>query len=679
MSTSRGDLEQYSLIDLDPLEGLHRPPPCQGGTAARPKSGEQLGEIEQSSESANQESGEIEQSSESSHEESGEIEQSSESSHEESGWKEDLCRVICANSWSDTKAILDQHPNALTAVILNPGRTAIHVAAQFGNITIVKELLQLLPREFLLTVDSYGLTALALACWYNGNTQIAKCLVNKNSDIVSIPTKDDFLPVTRAFENDFKEMGRYLYSATPLECFTGRLGSQLLRYCFQAQCFDIALNLLQQREGLLLVPYDIEGKYTPIHEIATLNTVILSPSKLIFWKRWIYDYINIPSTTAINHVSVDIQQERSQGDQAKLIEPGHGLLLRFIPSVDNFVGVKKIQELKLLHIQVDDLLLLVCKNAGKAFNEGTAIEEALQLAAKEGNVEFVVQVTKVIPDILVRRFIGFCFIEALNYRQARVFNLIHGLRFKNGLMTSVNDDDYNTLLHKAAMKAPDHVLNHIYGPTLQMQRELQWFKEVEGLMPPSLRGVRDKNGLTPKELFRESHRELMKEGEKWIKETASSCSVVGTLIVTIMFAAAFTIPGGNDQNLGYPLFIKQPFFMVFIFSTIISFLSSSTSVLMFLAVLSSHYSEEKFLKSLPTKLILGLSFLFMSIVSMITAFISATYLMLHHTNYSWGLLPIMILASVPIFLFVVSQFPLLLHTYVSTYGDLFDKNVKPWP
>ncbi|KAI9081518.1 hypothetical protein K1719_036539 [Acacia pycnantha] len=601
---------------------------------------------------------------------------------EERGWVPDLCHAICVNNWSDTKAILDEHPNALTAEISKGGRTALHVAAQFGNITMVKEFLKLLPREFLLKVDFEGYTALGMACWYTGNTQIAECLVNKNRDIVKIPDNNESLPVTRALASDFKEMGRYLYSVTPLECFEGRLGSKLLRFCFQAQCFDIALNLLQQREELLFVPHGIEGMNAPVHHIATLNTVILSPSdELIFWKRWIYDYMNIPPATAISHVSVDIQQDRSQGDQAKLNEPGHSLLLRFITSIDNFVGVKKIQELKLQHAQVHGLLLLVCKNASKAFqNEDIALAEALRLAAKEGNVEFVLQVSKVIPEIFLRNLIVLCFIEALEYRQARVFNLIHGLRFKHGLLTNMlAADNKNTLMHSAARRAPDHVLNRIYAPTLQMQRELQWFKEVESLMPPSFRGYQNNVGLTAKELFRESHRELMKEGEKWIKDTASSCSVVGTLIVTIMFAAAFTIPGGNDQNLGYPLFIKQTIFKVFIFSTIISFLSSSTSVLMFLAILTSQYSEEKFLKSLPTNLILGLSFLFISIVSMITSFLSTIYLMFNHTNYSWGLLPIMILASVPIFLFVLSQLPLLLHTYVSTFGNLFDRNVEPWP
>lgn len=48
-----------------------------------------------------------------------------------------------------------------------------------------------------------------------------------------------------------------------------------------------------------------------------------------------------------------------------------------------------------------------------------------------------------------------------------------------------------------------------------------------------------------------------------MKESTSSCSVVGALIVTIMFAAAFTVPGGNDQTSGYPVFLKEKLFIVF--------------------------------------------------------------------------------------------------------------------
>ena len=87
-----------------------------------------------------------------------------------------------------------------------------------------------------------------------------------------------------------------------------------------------------------------------------------------------------------------------------------------------------------------------------------------------------------------------------------------------------------------------------------------------------------------------------------------------------MFAVVFTIPGGNNQDSGYPIFLKENLFVVFIISDALSLFSSSTSVLMFLGILTSRYAEEDFLESLPRKLIIGLSTLFLSIASMMVAF-----------------------------------------------------------
>ena len=53
---------------------------------------------------------------------------------------------------------------------------------------------------------------------------------------------------------------------------------------------------------------------------------------------------------------------------------------------------------------------------------------------------------------------------------------------------------------------------------------------------------------------------MRKDGEQWMKETTSS-TVVGALIVTIMFAVVFTYPGGNDQNNGFPIFLNKKLFM----------------------------------------------------------------------------------------------------------------------
>ena len=70
--------------------------------------------------------------------------------------------------------------------------------------------------------------------------------------------------------------------------------------------------------------------------------------------------------------------------------------------------------------------------------------------------------------------------------------------------------------------------------------------EVESIVPPKVHTRLNKEGLTPRELFTKNHKDMMKDGEQWMKDTATSCTVVGALIVTIMFATVFTVPGGND-------------------------------------------------------------------------------------------------------------------------------------
>ena len=83
---------------------------------------------------------------------------------------------------------------------------------------------------------------------------------------------------------------------------------------------------------------------------------------------------------------------------------------------------------------------------------------------------------------------------------------------------------------------------------------------MESIVPPKVWGFLNKERLTPRELFTKNHKDMRKDGEQWMKETTSS-TVVGALIVTIMFAVVFTYPGGNDQNNGFPIFLNKKLFM----------------------------------------------------------------------------------------------------------------------
>jgi len=53
---------------------------------------------------------------------------------------------------------------------------------------------------------------------------------------------------------------------------------------------------------------------------------------------------------------------------------------------------------------------------------------------------------------------------------------------------------------------------------------------VQDLMPPEGTKAPKFEEKTPRELCTENHRELRKQAEEWIRNTASSCSVAVTLI-----------------------------------------------------------------------------------------------------------------------------------------------------
>ncbi|KAK4440354.1 Ankyrin repeat-containing protein ITN1 [Sesamum alatum] len=160
-----------------------------------------------------------------------------------------------------------------------------------------------------------------------------------------------------------------------------------------------------------------------------------------------------------------------------------------------------------------------------------------------------------------------------------------------------------------------------------MQRELLWFKEVEKVVPPSHLEERNRQGLRPRELFSKKHKSLLANGEKWMKETANNCMIVATLIATVAFAAAFTLPGGNNGDTGMPILIKRTWFTVFAVSNAVALFCSTASVITFLSILTSRYQEDDFLVSLPTKLMFGLTTLMFSIVGVIFAFTTTFFLL----------------------------------------------------
>ncbi|XP_076891836.1 uncharacterized protein LOC143543390 isoform X3 [Bidens hawaiensis] len=219
-------------------------------------------------------------------------------------------------------------------------------------------------------------------------------------------------------------------------------------------------------------------------------------------------------------------------------------------------------------------------------------------------------------------------LEAIIQRQEQVYNLVHQMSgHKVFVAAQLHEKGNDNALHLAAKLSPPHRLTVVTGAALQMQRELQWFEEVNKFVRPSYREALNKMGKTPRMVFIDEHKELLKEGQQWMKDTASSCTVVAALTITMAFAAMFTVPGGTQVD-GKPLFLNYNTFMLFIISDATALFSSSTSTLMFLGILTSRFAEQDFLYYLPKRLMIGLLSLFMSIAATMITFSATLVLVL---------------------------------------------------
>ncbi|GJS05188.1 ankyrin repeat-containing domain, PGG domain protein [Tanacetum coccineum] len=239
----------------------------------------------------------------------------------------------------------------------------------------------------------------------------------------------------------------------------------------------------------------------------------------------------------------------------------------------------------------------------------------------------------------------------------------------------ITDKDGNNMVHLVGKIEKAKRLQDVLG-VLQMHVDVLWLEEVESMIPSPVRECKNNFDQTPRKLFWKEHKNEAAKCEEWMKGTASHCMVVATFIATIAFTAAFTVPGGYHQTNGIPIFTAKPLFMVFIVSDAISFFSSTTSILMFLSVLISHYAERDFLKSSPKNLMLwknlmlGLATLLLSITTMTIAF-SVSFFVLYYNHFRWVPILISLFGVIPVFLFAGLICPLMEDIYRSTYASTY--------
>ncbi|XP_021686822.2 uncharacterized protein LOC110669448 [Hevea brasiliensis] len=561
-----------------------------------------------------------------------------------------LYKAALRGDWEAASRIFCDDPGAVTAMISGIGEITLHVAIGKGrsSIRFIQMLVDLMPADFLVAANIHGETPLHYAA-IAGNVQAIRILVTKNRAVLDIENRYGSHPLHYAAQFCQKEAVSYLLSVTDLSEFSGKHGVRLVNLLIIADFYDMALDVLR-RYPKLAIERDYEGT-TALATLANNPHAFPSGSKLGFCDRLLYRFASVHSDGVPRGGDLESIADSSKEYQKESKKFG------FLHNTKN-TKLKHILALELLRLLITETL------DARPSETRMLLQNPLHTSARLGIYEVVVEIIKAYPESVwfVDRDGRNIFHLAIIHRHKFIFSLLNELspQNKHHLVASSRDNYRENMLHLAARMQPSDEIRGTpsdknSGAALKMHSDMQWFKDVEKIVQPLYREMRNLDGYTPRMKFYNEHKELAKDADGWMKTIASSCMVVPTLVITVAFAAAFTVPGGNTQDQGIPIYLNRISFMIFAVSDALAFFSSSTSLLMFICIFNSDYSEENAVRSFKL-FTFGFISLFFSIATMFAAFSTSLYIVLSH-KVEWIAAPISLLACVPAALFAYFQFP----------------------
>ncbi|XP_031251612.1 uncharacterized protein LOC116109525 [Pistacia vera] len=367
----------------------------------------------------------------------------------------------------------------------------LHKAALKGDWETAKYLLEQGPRSILSATAA-------------GVVEIAKIILTKNSSLMTIRGAENVTPLYMAALFAQRDMASFLYGKDDTKkALTVEDRKAIFLTYIRTGFYDLALNLLKDHPELAVVR-DMNCD-TALHVLARM------PSTFARKDRGLLEGLisSFPGMKIMTH------KKDSKSNQA----------LQLVSCLWEEI------------LKRDDLELtsLLGKPSQLSFD-----------AAKLGNFEFLAELIGYYPDLAYELDNNnhTIFHVAVLHRHAKIFKLIYHTAFAKELMVTFEDNKQNNILHLAAKYPHASQVTNVSGAALQMQKELLWFKEVGQIVQPSFREKKNSESKTPQEIFSEEHEILLRSGELWMKKTAESCMLVATLITTIMFATALSVPGG---------------------------------------------------------------------------------------------------------------------------------------
>ncbi|KAK3175708.1 hypothetical protein Dsin_032595 [Dipteronia sinensis] len=523
------------------------------------------------------------------------------------------------------KFLKEVGPSMLKWAITRGHETLLHVATGAKQTALVEMIIGHMEDGDLMLQDRNGNTAFCFAAAV-GATKIAEMMLQKNGSLATRRGSQNKTPLYMAVLFGKRKMAEKLYNNQILrDDLTVDDKTDIFFKSIDTGLYDFALKLVKNNPDLARARTRY-GEKTALHVLA-------------------------PQPSAFHGKSV------------------HNLILRIL-NLNRNPAIELVQclWLNITRQQPEVNIIDIIRTPS----------ELLFDATKSGNFGFLTEIIKVYPDVIHEKDKDgrSIFHVAVLHRHSDIFDLIYQTIYLNKeLLLSFVDSSHNNILHLAAKCQNLPSVSSEKGAALKMQRELLFFKEIEKIVPPHFKDMKNnvvgEQQLTPQELFSKEHEDLLKGGEAWMKNAATSCLVVATIITSVIFTATYTVPGGttargdiDDHNStvaeGSPIHLNKTLFKIFSMSNVIGLSFSTISILMFLSILLSGFAEKDFIWFLPLKLFVGLVTLLFSVISIMVTY-SSTYFLAYpyHERLNWITSTTVLLVSVPIIICAQVLFPLL--------------------
>ncbi|KAI3996022.1 hypothetical protein MKX01_037519 [Papaver californicum] len=417
-----------------------------------------------------------------------------------------LYEALRVDDLDQAKEFLKNNPEAINQAITHDLGTTLHLAVYWNRKTkFVEEILKLMtPKVLEYKICTNGNTALHTAA-SRGINEAAVMMVQKNSKLTQIRNHDGRTPLEYALffvTAGQKKIVEHLYSVTrdeePNSPFSGNDGARLLCSAIDANFYDLAFCLVKRFPKLVM-------EDSPQHDMCGLELLVRKPfafpsgTKLTWWQTRIYSLIHVnmnmqyvqpPEPNTCQYTSECTGSDKENPPKYTKAEDSFSLVRHtrtLMLCLTRVPHLKKSYNHKLMHLQATVLLkqmLMELRNANttpEIINFFQSKPDIMTISIKHGIIEFVAECLEQFDYLVWQKIANQTMIQmAIAERNETIVSMLcdfgdtYGEKFS---LLSETDGDENTILHYAARLAPPVQLDLVSGVALQIQRELQWYKE----------------------------------------------------------------------------------------------------------------------------------------------------------------------------------------------------------